>query len=82
MICLLVLIVIVIGNETRTNFNNKKGKFHLRYMLKDVFGLDEHHRKPTFGLGYKLTLIGNKDDTVLQKAVALADARMKIDHIH
>ena len=51
-------------------------------MLKDVFGFAEHQEKATCGLGYKLTLTRNKDDAVLQKAVAIADARIKLDHIH
>ena len=37
------------------NNENLKGKYHLRIMLKDVFGLAEHHEKATFGLVYKLT---------------------------
>ena len=32
---------------------NIKGKYHLRIMLKDVFGYAEHHEKATYGLGYK-----------------------------
>ena len=39
-------------------------------------------KKATYGLDYKLTLTRNKDDTVWQKAEALADARIKIYHIH
>ena len=65
-----------------TNSKNIKGTYHVRFMLKDVFGFAEHHKKPTYRLGYKLTQTKNKDDAVLQKAVALADARNKIDHIH
>ena len=51
-------------------------------MLNDVFGFATHQDKTIWGLGYKLTLTRNKDDAVLQKAVAIADARIKIDHIH
>ena len=51
-------------------------------MVKDVFGFAEHQEKAICGLGYQLTLTKSKDDTVLQKTVALADARIKIDHIH
>ena len=50
-------------------------------MLKDVFGLAEHQGKATHGWGYKLTLAKNKDDAVLDKAAAIADARVKIDLI-
>ena len=64
--------------------NNKivKGKHHLRIMLKDVFGFAEHQEKVTYGLGYKLTLTRNKDEAVIDKVAGIADARIKIDHIH
>ena len=61
---------------------NIKGKFHLKIMLKDVFGFVEHQEKGTYGLGYKLTLTRNKDDAVIDKAGGIAEARIKIDHIH
>ena len=61
---------------------NIKGKYHVRIMLKDVFGFAEHQEKATYGLGYKLTLTRNKDEAVIDKANAIADARVKIDHIH
>ena len=32
---------------------NIKGKHHLRFMLKDVFGLAEYQEKATCGLGFK-----------------------------
>ena len=51
-------------------------------MLKDVFGFAEHQEKATYGLGYKLTLTGNKIDAVIDTANGIADARIKIDHIH
>ena len=46
-------------------------------MLKDVFGFAEHQEKATYGLGYKLTLTSNKDDAVLDRTAAIADARVK-----
>ena len=61
---------------------NIKGKYHLKIMLKDVFGLAEHQQKATYGLGYKLTLTRNKDEAVIDKANGIADARIRIDHIH
>ena len=61
---------------------NIKGKYHLKILLKDVFGFAEHQQKATYGLGYKLTLTSNKDDAVIDKANGIADARIKIDHIH
>ena len=51
-------------------------------MLKGVLGFAECQEKATFGLGYKLTLTRNKDDAVLDKVAGIADARIKIDHIH
>ena len=59
-----------------------KGKYHVKIMLKDVFGYAELQEKATYGLGYKLALTRNKDDAVIDKANAIADARIKIDHIH
>ena len=61
---------------------NIKGKYHVKAMLKDVFGFAEHQEKATYGLRYKLTLTRNKDDAVIDKAGGIADARIRIDHIH
>ena len=68
--------------EEITYNKNVKGKFHLRIMPKDVFGFAEGQEKATYGLGYKLTLKRNKDETVIDKVAGIADARIKIDHIH
>ena len=68
--------------EEITTNKNVKGKFHLRIMLKDVFGFAEHQEKATYGLGYKLTLKRNKDEAVIDKVAGISDARIKIDHIH
>ena len=61
---------------------NIKGKYHVKIMLKDIFGYAEHQEKATYGLSDKLTLTRNKDDAVIDKANGIADARIKIDHIH
>ena len=61
---------------------NIKGKYNVKIMLKDVFGFAEHQEKASYGLGYKLTLTRNKDDAVIDKVNAIADARIRIDHIH
>ena len=61
---------------------NIKCKKHVKIMLKDVFGYAERQEKATYGLGYNLTLTRNKDDAVIDKAGGIADARIKIDHIH
>ena len=50
-------------------------------MLKNVFGFAKNQEKATFGFGCELTLTRNNDDTALQKAVDIADARIVIDHI-
>ena len=52
------------GNRRqREILNNKniKGNYHVRIMLRDVFGFPEHQEQATFGLGYKLTLTRNTD---------------------
>ena len=59
-----------------------KGKYHVRIMLKDIFGFAEHQEKATYGLGYKLTLTRSKHEAVIDKVAGIADARNKIDHIH
>ena len=59
-----------------------KGKFHLKNLLKDVFGFAECHEKATYGLGYKLTLTRNRDDAVIDKAGRIADGRVRIYHNH
>ena len=61
---------------------NIKGKYHLRIMLKDIFGFAECRGKATYGLCYKLYLTRNKDGGLIDKAAGIADARNKIDHIH
>ena len=65
-----------------TNNKNIKSKYHLRIMLKDVFGSVEIQEKATYGLGCKLTPTRNEDVDVLDKAVGIADAGIKIDHFH
>ena len=42
-----------------TSNKNKKSKYHVRFMLTDIFGHVEHQGKSTYGLGYKLTLTKN-----------------------
>ena len=61
---------------------NIKGKYHVKIMLRDVFGYAEHQEKTTYGLGYKLALTRIKDDAVIDKANGIDDARIKTDHIH
>ena len=68
--------------EEMTTNKNVNGKFHLRIMLKDVFGFAEGQEKATYGLDYKLLLTRNKDEAVIDKVVGIADGRIKIDHIH
>ena len=68
-------------NEMTDN-KNVKGKYHVRVMLKNFFGFIEGQEKATYGLGYKLTLTRNKDEAVKDKVASIADARIKIDHIH
>ena len=64
-----------------TSNKNDKGKFRVRFMSKDIFGSVEHQEKATHGLSYKLTLRRNENNVVLNKAVAIVDARIKIDNM-
>ena len=69
--------------DEMTDNKRVKGKYHVRIMLKDVFGFAECQEKATYGLGYiKLTLTRNKDEGVIDKVASIAEARIKIDHIH
>ena len=54
----------------------------LELCSKIFLGFAEHQKNDTHSLGFQLTLTRIKDVAVFQKAVALADARIKIDHIH
>ena len=65
-----------------TSNKNMKVKYHPRIMLKEVFGFVECMDEATYGRSYKITLTGNKDDDVTDKAARIADARIKIDYIH
>ena len=60
------------------NDKNVKGKYYIRIMLKDIFEFAEHQEKATYGLGYKLTLTRNKDDTVLDKLRLLQMLEIKL----
>ena len=64
-----------------TNNKNIKGKYHVRIFLKDVFGFAEYQEKGTFGLGYKLTMTRNSDNTVLNKTNAINNGKVKINAI-
>ena len=46
---------------------NKRGKYQVGNMLKDIFGFAEHQEKATYGLGYKLTLTRNSDSAVFEQ---------------
>ena len=46
-------------------------------MLKDIFGFAEHQQKATYRLGYKSTLPGNSDNSVLCKANATIIDKVK-----
>ena len=71
------------GREDELVLNKSvKGKFHVRNMLKDNLVFAEHQEKATYGLGYKLTLTRNKDEAVIEKVAGIADARIKINHVH
>ena len=60
-----------------TNNKTQKGKYHVRIMLKGVFGFAEHQEKATIGLGSKLTLTRISDNAVLNKGNAINNAKIK-----
>ena len=64
-----------------SNIKTIKGKYHIRIYLKDIFGFAEHQEKGTYGLGYKLTLTRNTDNTVLNKDNAVANGRVKVNSL-
>ena len=64
-----------------TNNKNIKGKYHVKIMLRDIFGFAEQQEKATYGLGYKLTLTRNNGSAVLNKDNAVNDAKVKINSI-
>ena len=64
-----------------TNNKNVKGKYHVRFMLTDIFGFAKYQQKATYGLGYILTLTRNSDNAVLNKDDAINDAKIKINTI-
>ena len=64
-----------------TNNKSIKGKYHIRIYLIDIFGFAEHQEKGTYGLGYKLTLTRNTDNSVLNKDNAVVNGRVKINSL-
>ena len=48
-------------NELANN-KNIKGKFHVRIILIDVFGIAKGQEKASYGLGYKITKSRKKDE--------------------
>ena len=64
-----------------TNNDKIREKYHLRIMLKEVFGFAKPQEKATYGLGKELTLTRGIDDANLDKAVGDADARIKTVYI-
>ena len=68
--------------QQESTINKKtKGNYHVRIMLSGCFWICRTSRKNYIRLGFKLTITRNKDDGVLNKAEASADARNKIDHV-
>ena len=59
----------------------QKGKYHVRFYLKDIFSFVEYQNKGTYGLGYKLTLTRNTNNAVLNKDNAVNNGRVKFNAI-
>ena len=51
-------------------------------MLKNVFVFVESQEKTTYGIGFKLALTRNENESGLDKAVRIADPRTEIHHTH
>ena len=51
----------------------------LEFIEEMFFSFAEHQETATYGLGYKLTLTGNTDNAVLNKANATNNAEIKIN---
>ena len=60
-----------------TNNRNIKGKYHVRVYLRVIFSFAKHQDKPSYGIGYKLTLTRNTDSVVLSKDNAINNAKNK-----
>ena len=56
-------------------------EFHVRIMLKDIFGFAEHQENAIYGLGYKLTLTRKTENAVLNNGIAINNAKIKINAI-
>ena len=64
-----------------TTHKSQKGKYHVRIYLKDVFGFVQFQEKATYGLGYKLSMTRNTDNSVLNKGNAINKGKLKINAI-
>ena len=64
-----------------TNIKNIKGIYHRRIYSKDIFGFSENQETGTYGLGYKLTMTRNTDNSVLNKANTINNAKFKISSL-
>ena len=50
-----------------TNNRNQKGKYHIKIYFEKNFGFVQHRAKTTFGLGLKLLMTRNSDNSVFNK---------------
>ena len=64
-----------------TNYKNKKGKYHLRILLREIFRFAQHQQRGTYGLLYRLTLTGNNDNSVLNKDNATIIGKLNVNAI-
>ena len=66
-------------NQELTKNNILKKKYQVRKLLKAIFDFAEHQEKATYGLGYKLTLTRNSDNSVLNKSNGTTFGEIKIN---
>ena len=65
-------------NQELTKNKKLKGKYHVRNYLKAFFDFAEHQEKATYGLGYKLNLTRNSDNSALNKSNGTTIGKIKI----
>ena len=58
-----------------------KGKYPIRNYFEKIFGFVEYQEKTTFGLGYKLYLTRNSDNSALNKADTTKVGEIKNVHL-
>ena len=59
-----------------TNNKNQNEKYHVRILIRDVIGSEEHQEKATYGLGYELTPTKSSSRATFNKTEAKPNAKV------